>query len=148
MPYPNPQFVPVTQAADGTVTLPASTAELHGVMVRYEPLPHKNTIGYWVRPEDWISWDFRVVTPVEFEIEILQGCATGSGGSQVEFSMAGQSVTAAVEETGGFQKFVARKIGKVTIAKPGDYTLAVKPRTKPGPAVMDLRQVRLLPVNR
>ncbi len=148
MPRPNPQYVPDTQAADGTITLPARSAELHGVMVRYEPLPHKNTIGYWVRPEDWIRWDFRVVTPGEFVIEILQGCGAGSGGSRVEFSVAGQSVVTTVEDTGGFQKFVAREIGKIKIAQPGDYTLSVKPRSKPGAAVMDLRQVRLVPVNR
>jgi arylsulfatase A len=117
-------------------------------MVRYEPLPHKNTIGYWVRPEDWISWDCRVLTPGEFAIEILQGCGAGSGGSQVEFSVAGQSVVTTVEETGDFQKFVARTIGKIAFARPGDYTLNVKPRSKPGAAVMDLRQVRLAPVNR
>ena len=88
-----------------------------------------------------------MATPGEFQIEILQGCANGSGGSQVEFSVAGQSVVTTVEETGGFQKFVAREIGKIKIAGPGDYTLSVKPRTKPGAAVMDLRQVRLLPIN-
>jgi len=146
MPGPNPKFVPDAQAADGTIMLPAKTAEVHGVMVRYEPLPHKNTIGFWVRADDWISWDFRVATPGDFQIEILQGCGTGSGGSQVEFSAAGQSVTATVEETGGFQKFIARPIGKITIAKSGDYKLSVKPKTKPGAAVMDLRQIRLLPI--
>lgn len=148
MPVPNPQFVPDAQAPDGTITLPAKSADLHGVMVRYEPLPHKNTIGFWVRADDWISWDFRVATPGEFRIEILQGCGTGSGGSQVEFSVAGQNVVTTVEETGGFQKFVAREIGKIKIARPGDYTLSVKPKTKPGAAVMDLRQVRLMPINR
>jgi arylsulfatase A len=146
MPRSNPEFVPDAQAADGTITLPAKTADLHGVMVRYEPLPHKNTIGFWVRADDWISWDLRLATPGEFQIEILQGCGTGSGGSQVEFSVAGESVVTTVEETGGFQKFVTREIGTIKIARPGDYTLSVKPRTKPGAAVMDLRQVRLVPV--
>lgn len=146
MPVTNPRFMPDTQAADGTINLPAKTAEIHGVMVRYEPLPHKDTIGFWVRADDWVSWDFRVTTAGEFQIEILQGCADGSGGSQVEFTVAGQTVTATVEETGGFQKFVARMIGKVKLDKAGDYTLSVKPRTKPHGAVMDLKQVRFVPV--
>ncbi len=146
MPQPNPQFVPDTQAADGTITLPAETADIHGVMVRYEPLPHKNTIGFWVRADDWVSWGFRVTRPGEFRLEILQGCGAGSGGSQVEFTVADQTVTTTVEETGGFQQFVTRQIGVVKLAQPGDYTLSVRPRTKPGAAVMDLRQVRLAPV--
>jgi arylsulfatase A len=146
MPRPNPQFVPDTQAADGTITLPAETADIHGVMVRYEPLPHKNTIGFWVRADDWVSWSFRVARPGAFRLEILQGCGAGSGGSQVEFSVADQTLTTTVEETGGFQNFVARQIGVVKLAQPGDYTLSVRPRTKPGAAVMDLRRIRLTPV--
>lgn len=145
MPTPNADFVPDEQAADGTITLPAETSDVHGVMLRYEPLPHKDTLGFWVRPDDWASWDFVVSKPGQFEVEILQGCGNGSGGSQVEFSVAGQKLNATVEETGGFQQFVARNIGSVTLDKPGKYTLTVKPLSKPGPAVMDLRRVRLLP---
>ncbi len=103
-----------------------------------------------------MSWDFQIDKPGEFQIEILQGCGTGSGGSRVDFEIAPQTtrgnttpqhtLTATVEETGGFQQFVPRKIGTVTLATAGRYLLAVKPRSKPGPAVMDLRQVKLIPV--
>jgi arylsulfatase A-like enzyme len=141
----NPDYVPNPQAADGSVTLPAKTADVHGVMVRFEPLPHKNTLGYWVRADDWVSWDFEIAKPGSFRVEILQGCGTGSGGSEVDFSIAGKTLPVVVEETGGFQKFVRREIGSVTIEQPGRHTLTVKPRTKPGVAVMDLREVRLVP---
>jgi arylsulfatase A-like enzyme len=40
---PNPAYVPNPQAADGTVTLPARTADVHGLQLRYEPSPHKDT---------------------------------------------------------------------------------------------------------
>ena len=145
MPTPNADFVPNEQATDGTITLPAETADVHGVMLRYEPLPHKDTLGFWVRPDDWASWDFVVSKPGRFEVEILQGCGAGSGGSQVEFYVADQKLNATVEETGGFQQFETRSIGSVALDKPGQYTLTVKPLSKPGPAVMDLRRVRLLP---
>jgi arylsulfatase A-like enzyme len=145
---PNPGFTPDTQAADGTITLAAKTADIHGVMVRYEPLPHKNTIGFWVREDDWVSWDFQMNSPGEFQMEIVQGCGQGSGGSEVDFTVADQTVGIKVQDTGGFQKFVTRRIGTIRLAKAGRYTLAVKPRTRPGPAVMDLRQVRLVPVNK
>ena len=143
---PNPDYRPDGQADDGTITLPAANAEIHGVMVRYEPLPHKRTLGFWVRRDDWVSFELAVDKPGNFQIEILQGCGNGSGGSQVDFNIADQTVTTTVEETGGFQKFVARQIGEIKISQPGRYTLSVKPRTKPGPAVMDLREVRLIPV--
>ncbi len=145
MPTPNPGFVPDEQAADGSITLAAETADVHGIMLRYEPLPHKDTLGFWVRQDDWASWDFVATTPGEFAVELLQGCGAGSGGSQIDIEVAEQKLTMTVEETGGFQQFVPRTIGSVKIDKPGRYTLTVKPHTKPGAAVMDLRSVRLLP---
>jgi arylsulfatase A len=145
MPRPNPQFVPDTQEADGTIALPAETADVHGVMIRYEPLPHKDTIGFWVRADDWVSWDFVVNDPGTFAVELLSGCGAGSGGSQIEITADGQSLTTNVEETGGFQNFVPRAVGNLTISRPGKHTLSVKARTKPKAAVMDLRRVRLLP---
>jgi len=142
---PNPDYVPNPQAADGSVMLAARSAEVHGVMLRFEPLPHKNTLGYWIRADDWASWEFQITKPGNFRLEILQGCGTGSGGSEVDFRLAAQTIAVTVEETGGFQKFVRRDIGTLKIDKPGRYTLEVRPRKKPGPAVMDLREVRLVP---
>ena len=48
LPEPNPEYVPNPQAANGEITLPAKTADVRGVMLRFEPLPHKNTLGSWV----------------------------------------------------------------------------------------------------
>ncbi|MDB5337721.1 MAG: hypothetical protein JWN70_3340 [Planctomycetaceae bacterium] len=142
---PNADYVPNPQAADGTITLPASRADVFGIMLRFEPLPHKNTLGYWVRPEDWASWEFQVTKPGKFEIEALQGCGTGSGNSEVEFAVGDQKVVMTVQDTGHFQNFVPRNIGVIEIKEAGRHTLTVKPLKKPGVAVMDLRQVKLSP---
>ena len=145
MMVPNPEFVPNPQAADGSITLPAKTAEVHGIMLRYEPLPHKNTLGFWTQPADWAGWEFTVTKPGRFIVEPLQGCGVGQGGSEVEFSVAGQALKMTVEDTGHFQNFKPRQIGEVNLDKSGHYTLTVKPKTKAKAAVMDLRQVRLVP---
>ena len=143
---PKKEPKPVPQAADGTVSLHARVATIHGTTVRYEPQPNKNTIGYWTRVEDWVSWDFELTQPGKFKVEILQGCGTGSGGSEVEFSVGEQTLKVKVKDTGGFQNFENREIGELKLEKPGRYTLKVKPKTKPGVAVMDLREVKLTPV--
>ena len=140
----NPDYVPNPQGPDGSVTLPAKTADVHGIMLRYEPLPHKNTLGYWVRADDWASWEFQITLPGKFRVEILQGCGNGSGGSEVEFAVGEQKLAITVEETGGFQNFVRREIGTIHLDQPGRFTLVVKPLKKPGVAVMDLREVRLI----
>jgi arylsulfatase A-like enzyme len=136
----------VTQMGDGRVFLHARDVTVHGTTVRYEPQPYKNTIGFWTKMDDWVSWDFVVNDPGAFAVYILQGCGTGSGGSEVLFSVGEQKLNVVVQDTGGFQNFVSREIGRLRLDAPGRYTLKVKPRTKPGLAVMDLRSVTLRPV--
>jgi hypothetical protein len=92
-----------------------------------------------------VHWEFDVKAPGAYAVDILQGCGKGSGGSTVDFATAGQTLTVTVQDTGGFQNFVTRRIGRVTFDKPGRQTLTVKPTRKPGLAVMDLRQVTLTP---
>jgi hypothetical protein len=142
---PNPNFVPNPQGADGKITMHAKTAQVHGVMLRYEPLPHKDTLGYWVNANDWASFEFTVKTPGKFTLEILQGCGKGQGGSEVEISVGEQVLKFTVEDTGHFQNFKPRDLGTVTIDKAGRYTLNVKPKKKAAAAIMDIRQITLLP---
>ncbi|MGI8978674.1 MAG: sulfatase-like hydrolase/transferase [Pirellulaceae bacterium] len=141
----NPDYHPNPQDKAGIITMHARTAHVHGIMLRFEPLAHKNTLGYWVRQDDWASFEFVVKTPGKFDVEMLVGCGNGSGGSEVEVASGEQKLTFTVEETGGFQNFVPRTIGEVTLDKAGRHSFTVKPVKKPGVAVMDLRQVRLLP---
>lgn len=143
MMLPNPAYKPSPQAADGTITMLGQHADVHGAMLRFEPLPHKNTLGYWVNPSDWASWEFEVLKPGKFTMEITYGCGNGSGGSEVEFAVGPQKLVFKVDQTGGFQAFVKRDIGEMSFEKAGRYTLTVKPKSKPGPAVMDLPQVVL-----
>ncbi len=145
MPTPNPNYAPNPQAADGTVTLPARTARVTGVMLRYEPLPHKNTLGFWVRQEDTAAWEFTVTKPGPFTVEVLQGCGKGSGGAEVEVAVGGSKLTFTVKDTGGFQAFEAREVGTLDVPAAGRHTLTVTPKTKPKGAVMDLRRVVLKP---
>jgi arylsulfatase A len=147
MPSPNPDYAANPQAPDGSITLAASTADVHGVMLRYEPAPHKNTLGYWVRPDDWASWEFDVKTPGEFAVEGLIGCGNGSGGSAVEFHVDEQPLKFTVPVTGGFQNFVKQSLGRVTIASAGRHRLEIRTLSKPGPAVMDVREVKLVPAD-
>ncbi len=157
------EALPIAQAGDGSLLLHARDAVIHGQQVRYEPQPHKNTVGYWTQADDWVSWVGEIQKPGGFRVEVLQGCGKGSGGSEVELNIAPddsskpnaqnskaaphiQTLQFTVQETGSFQNFVAREIGRVKLNQPGRYTFAVRPKNKPGVAVMDLRQIRLKPV--
>ncbi len=138
---------PVKPQADGTVLLHSRDAFVHGRNLRYEPQPHKDTLGYWTIQDDWAHWDFEVVHAGRFRVEVLQGCGQGSGGAEVTFAVGDQTLNLTVEDTGGFQNFVRRDLGEIELSA-GKHTLTVKPQTKPGVAVMDLREVRLVPLAR
>jgi arylsulfatase A len=135
---------PSVTPATGDIRLHAKDARLHSKTMRYEPEPYKNVLGYWTDADDWAEWDFDVAAGGVYEIEIQQGCGKGSGGAKVAIEAGGQTLTFTVQETGHFQHMIQRIIGEVQLA-PGKHALAVKPRSKPGVAVMDLRRVVLRP---
>jgi hypothetical protein len=134
---------PVAPTADATVVLHARDALVHGENLRYEPQPHKNTLGFWTRADDWAEWEFELPAPGRYRVDALQGCGPGSGGARVDFAVGDAHLTLVVEDTGGFQSFVRRDVGELRLMA-GRQTLRVQPRTKPGAAVMDLREVRLV----
>jgi arylsulfatase A len=135
---------PAVTPAAGDVRLHARDAILHAKTMRYESEPHKNVLGYWVDPTDWAEWEFDAPAAGKYEVEIQQGCGDGSGGSVVAVEVGGARFEFVVQETGHFQHMILRTIGQVSLPA-GRQTLAVKPQTKPGPAVMDLRRIVLRP---
>jgi arylsulfatase A-like enzyme len=145
MPVPNPEYKPNPQAKDGSITMHASTALVKGVQLRFEPLPNKNTLGFWTNKDDYATFDFTVEKPGTFTVEVLQGCGAKSGGAEVEIAVGDEKLVFTVKDTGGFQNFEAREVGTLKLEKAGKYTVTVKAKTKPGVAVMDLRQIVLKP---
>lgn len=131
---------------DGTINLPSGSATTHSEMMRYEPATNKNCLGYWVDPLDWAEWSFQVPKPGTYEIELWQGCGGGQGGSEVAVSVGGERFSFVVEETGHFQNFVPRRIGRIQFSRPGKQTFEIVPQNKKAAAVMDVRRVRLIPV--
>ena len=144
-PTENSEFTPNPQDDDRTVTMMSSTADVFGTMLRYEPLPNKDTIGFWIREEDWASYEFTLKRPGKYRVIPYVGCGT-NGGSLVQFEVANQKLTLTVPATGHFQKFVPQDLGVVTLDQPGRYILTVKPQQKVGAAVMDVRKIELKPV--
>lgn len=143
---PNPNYLPNPPGKDGSILLTARAATVHGSQLRYEPLPHKETLGFWTRAEDWASWEFTVQNPGRFTVEVLQGCGTGQGGSEVEIVVGAQRLPMIVEDTGHFQNFRPRTIGVLEFDQPGRHSLEIRPKTKAKAAVMDVRAVSLRPV--
>jgi hypothetical protein len=129
----------------GMIWLPAKMAKVAGTTLRFEPQSHKNTIGYWSNEKDHASWEVSVPDEQSFEVDILQGCGRGHGGSTVRLEAGDVHLDFTVQETGHFQNFVWRTLGTVTLSK-GLSTIALRPQNKRAGAVMDVRAVRLVSV--
>lgn len=133
---------PSVTPATGDIRLHAQDAHVHGRTLRYEAQPNKNVLGFWTNADDWADWDFEVKTAGTYEVEIQQGCGKGNGGAEVDVDIDDHTLTFTVQDTGHFQNMIQRPIGEVKLTT-GKHVLAVKPRTKPGVAVMDLRRIVL-----
>ena len=135
---------PFVTPATGDIRLHAKDARVHAQTMRYEPQPNKNVLGYWTNVGDWAEWEFEVESAGTYEVEIQQACGKGSGGAEVAVEINDQSLMFTVQDTEHFQQLIQCIIGRVELSA-GKHTLAVRPRTKPGAAVMDLRRIVLRP---
>jgi alpha-L-fucosidase len=138
----------IRPAADGSITLLASTADVIGTRAKLEKKgANPENIGYWTSEKDYVQWQALVTKPGEYEVVLTFSCAESSAGSEYSFEAGDAKIDAKVEGTGKqFMDFKTITLGKVTIDKAGETTFAVKPHKKPGLAVMDLRQIVLKPV--
>jgi len=137
--------VGITQAADGTLTLPAIEAVVHGQTARYESGDGKDNIGFWTDPKDYVTWDITVKTPGTFEVEITYACEDPSAGSTFAVGAGREQLQGKVEPTGAWNKFVTRGLGALKLPGAGRYSLSVKAGTMPHGAVMNLKAITLRP---
>ena len=135
------------QAADGVVTLHGRDATIHGTRLRWEPAAKKQTIGYWTQVSDAATWTFELSQPGTYDVEVLQGCGTGQGGSRMIIEGPGDPITWTVEETGHFQNFRPRIVsGGLCLPKVANIK-SLSNRTKiAAQAACDIRQIRLIPI--
>jgi hypothetical protein len=143
---PAPEGEPIGQALDRSILLHSRDATIHGTKLQYETKPHKNTVGYWVNATDQVCWDFTVMSGGMFDVEIYQGCGKGQGGSLVALKVAGQKLDFTVKDTGHFQNFIPRRVGTVNLPN-GEHRFWIKPVKKARNAIMDVRRIRLTPIN-
>ncbi len=136
---------PLLKDASKEILLSASAGTPHGKKLRYEPEPHKNVLGYWTEVEDWADWELTVPSDGTYEIEVQCGCGANNGGSVVRLEIGNESLQWTVRDTGHFQNMILENIGAMKL-KAGKVRLAVRPQSKTGAAVMDIRCIVLRPI--
>ncbi|MEM9415041.1 MAG: alpha-L-fucosidase, partial [Planctomycetota bacterium] len=146
-----------TQKADRTLTLNASDGIVRGETLGLE---NGENLGFWTEAGDDVLFPFVVTRPGEIEHrggDVVQhpgryrvvleiACANGSGG-QAEITLGhGQKLTVDIAPTGGWGSYEEVDAGEVTLSAPGHDFLHLKPVRIDGAALMNLRSIRLVPV--
>jgi hypothetical protein len=144
------EAAPIVAAGDGSLMLPACRAATGGTALRYEPQPHKNTVGFWTVAADVASWEIECPRPGSYSVAVLQGCGAGHGGSAatLRLSRDGEQVAAVpftTVDTGHFQNFRWLDIGTLTVSAAGRHVLSVVPDRIAKAALCDIRAVSLVP---
>ena len=136
----------IRPGADGSVLLPAGSAEVtgHGPAT-YEGGHQRDCIGVWSSKDNQATWTFRVDKPGRYAVEVTTAARPTSAGNAFQVEVSGQTVLGQVESTGDWGVFVARQVGAINIATAGAQTLTVRPVKIAGEGLMNLRTVRLLP---
>jgi alpha-L-fucosidase len=163
---PNVAEFAVRPDADGVIRLKPHDAELqnegngkrNGEGLRIEQVGAienvQYNIGYWLDRADFPSWKVRVPSSataktgkdvVRYEVYLTMACADASAGSAFSLVLDGVKVDGVTRGTGDWQKYQDVFLGPVTW-KPGAHSVAVKAITKPGEAVMNIREIRFVPV--
>jgi len=150
------------QQPDQSVTLPAFLAGVHKTAAEQQlRFDSRGVVERWLNKDEWMGWDFKVNQPGAFDVVVLTSeqkyGRDWEGNHRVSIDVAGQKVEGIIAEQGKeenpfnpYWKYVISKVGRVTIDKPGKYTLNLKPEQIQAAKKLGLTlvSVKLVPVKR
>lgn len=102
------------------------------------------SLGHWTNQAASASWTIRADKPGTFRVELL-GSSQRSG-HEVLVEVHDQRLTGPVPRTDSWDSYVVFSPGEVTLAQPGAVTVRVSAGSLFSKALMNLRQVRLVPI--
>ncbi|MEN6334356.1 MAG: alpha-L-fucosidase [Phycisphaerales bacterium] len=128
------------QAADGSVTLPADLADIHG-QAQVETIDGQSSIGWWTNAKDTVSWTFKANGG---HYDVTATLATPAPSSKFEIAIGDQKLSAEVKGTGSYQKFETVNLGRIELHL-SPVELTIKPQE--GWQAINLRSLVLKPAN-
>ena len=115
----------------------------------------------WTNKDEWLSWDFRVVRPGEYDVVVVTSeqkyGRDWEGGHELLVEAAGQPLRGKVERDGKevdpanpYWPYVVSRLGRLRVDRAGKYGLSLKPQTLRSDKKLGLTlvSVRLVPAGR
>ena len=133
---------PVRPDAKGNLNLTAEAAELHGDQIKTEAQGGQPNIGFWDRPDEWVSWKAKLDKPGTFRVRA--SVATIHADAEFVAEAAGQKLVGKPPRTGSWAEFRDVELGQLEIKQAGDCTVSVKARDAKTWKAINLRSVSLV----
>lgn len=140
--FPGNQPQRVVAGNDGVFTLTPATCEIYGPTIVLEE--KYGNLGWWSSADDFVTWTIDVPESRAYRLEITYACDPQAAGHRLVVASRGANVSAKVEATASWDDYQTIDFGKLELSA-GVQTLTCKPASRPLPALMDLKQVRLIP---
>lgn len=128
--------------AEGRLSLTAATAEIRGGDITFET-PFAN-LGFWHDQRDSATWKVAVAAQAEFDIYLELACADAVAGNSFRIDGLPQPIVGTVAGTGGWDQYRFQKIA-TAVMPAGDYVVTLRSEGPVRQALLDLRQIRMLP---
>jgi putative membrane-bound dehydrogenase-like protein len=132
----------VRPADDGSLTLPASAAEIYGPNLVFEP--KYSNLGFWTSAEDYAKWTFEIPRSGFWTVELDFACDDSTAGGVIRFNTGNRMLTARVPGSGTWDHYQTWQAGTIDLHR-GRGQLILTANEKPPFALLDLRAVRLIP---
>lgn len=136
-------FDRILHQQSGVLLLKASEARTVGPKIKF--MPKEKALGWWT-DRGRAEWNVDVVKEGLYDVVLTWSVAEKSAGRPYVLSVNGKpQLKGTIKSTGSWETFRTEKIGRITL-KAGQCQIVIKPGGKFTKALMDLRDVRLVPV--
>jgi len=139
---PGNQPAIVKPAADGSFYLSATSAEIYGGDIVFEP--DFKSIGMWHGAQDHTAWSVEVDRAATCDVHFDFACHPVSAGNAYVLDAAGTELRGTVPSTSGWDHYQRMKIGTIDL-KPGQQRVTLRSAGELTNALIDLRAVMIVP---
>jgi hypothetical protein len=126
----------------GTLTLHAAVAQAMGPEIEY--MPEWKAFG-WFTAEDQVNWEAEVNTPGKYDVYLEWSVSDEEAGKPYLLKVGNDQLNGKVGQSGSWFTYRTEKIGHIQLKK-GRQEITFKPGAKFEGALLDLREIKLIPI--
>jgi alpha-L-fucosidase len=128
-----------------TNVLRAFDGDLHGDGFQYgDGKAPKYYVYNWTKPEQYVSWTFRLTAPAHFHARIKYAADSTTGVNNFIVNVNGKSLNGKTQAVPSKEKSVVQLLGGLALPA-GVHTLSIRPGTITGKELMKLFEITLAP---